>query len=44
VHIVKAEYWDVNDSKMVQMLKMAKAAVTGKPPTDMGEHRKVGAV
>ena len=44
VHIVEAEYWDVNDSKMVQMFKMAKAAMSGKPPTNMGEHHKVGAV
>ena len=39
--IVDAEYWDVKDSKMVQLLKMATAAVTGKPPTDLGEHRKL---
>ena len=44
VRIVDAEYWDVDDSKMVQLLKMAKAAITGKPPTDMGEHKKLGAV
>jgi general stress protein 26 len=41
VRIVDAEYWDVDDSKMVQLFKMAKAAVTGKPPTNLGEHRKV---
>lgn len=41
VHIDAAEYWDVKSSKMVQLLKMAKAAVTGKPPTDMGEHGEV---
>ncbi|MDM0012690.1 pyridoxamine 5'-phosphate oxidase family protein [Variovorax sp. J22P168] len=41
VRILEAEYWDVDDSKMVQLYKMAKAAITGKPPTDMGEHRKV---
>ncbi|WP_198971556.1 pyridoxamine 5'-phosphate oxidase family protein [Xylophilus sp. ASV27] len=38
VRIEEAEYWDVTDSKMVQLYKMAKAAVTGKPPQDMGEH------
>ncbi len=38
VDIDEAEYWDVKQSKPVQLFKMAKAAVTGKPPTDMGEH------
>jgi general stress protein 26 len=41
VHIVDAEYWDVTDSKMVQLLKMATSAVTGKPPTHMAEHKKL---
>jgi general stress protein 26 len=40
VQIAHAEYWDVKDSKPVQLFKMAKAAVTGKPP-DMGEHGRV---
>lgn len=40
VHIGHAEYWDVKDSKMVQLFKMAKAAVTGEPPR-MGEHKEV---
>lgn len=44
VRIVDAEYWDVDDSKMVQLFKMAKSAMTGKPPTDLGEHKKVGAL
>lgn len=35
-----AEYWDVKASKMVQLLKMAKAVVTGKEPS-MGEHREI---
>ena len=35
-----AEYWDVKESKMVQLFKMAKAAVTGKQP-GLGEHREV---
>ncbi|HEX9173821.1 MAG TPA: pyridoxamine 5'-phosphate oxidase family protein [Telluria sp.] len=34
-----AEYWDSNDSKMVRMFQMAKAAVTGeKPEVEPGEH------
>jgi general stress protein 26 len=41
VRIVDAEYWDVTHSKMVQLFKMAKAAVTGNPPTHLAEHRKV---
>ncbi len=36
-----AEYWDVKESKMVQLFKMAKAAVTGQPPTGLGEHREI---
>ncbi|MEP6792582.1 MAG: pyridoxamine 5'-phosphate oxidase family protein [Ramlibacter sp.] len=41
VHIGHAEYWDVKESKMTQLFKMAKAAVAGKPPTDMGEHKEL---
>jgi general stress protein 26 len=40
VRIVHAEYWNVKDSKPVQLFKMAKAAVTGKPP-DMGDRGHV---
>ncbi len=40
VHITHAEYWDVTDSKMVQIMKIATAAVTGKPPR-MGEHKEL---
>jgi hypothetical protein len=41
VLISHASYWDVKENKLVQLFKMAKAAVTGKPPTDMGEHGDV---
>ena len=41
VHIEEAEYWDVDDSKMVQLLKMAKAALTGETPKNLGEHKKL---
>lgn len=41
VQIANAEYWNVDDSKMVQIYKMMKAAVTGEPPRDMGEHKKI---
>ena len=36
-----AEYWNVKESKLLQVFKMAKAALTGKPPTNLGEHREV---
>jgi general stress protein 26 len=38
VKITHANYWDVKESKIVQLYEMAKAAITGKPPTDLGEH------
>jgi general stress protein 26 len=43
VAIEHAEYWNVRDSKPVQLLRMAKAAVTGVPPS-MGEkgHVRMG--
>ncbi|MEO8836246.1 MAG: pyridoxamine 5'-phosphate oxidase family protein [Caldimonas sp.] len=41
VRIVHANYWDVKESKLVQLLTMAKAAVTGNPPTGLGEHGEV---
>ena len=40
VRIVHAEYWNVKESKVTQLVKMAKAAVTGQPP-QMGEHREL---
>jgi general stress protein 26 len=34
-------YWDSNENKMMRMLDMAKAAITGeKPETEPGEHGK----
>ena len=41
VRITHADYWDVKESKVVQLIKMATAAITGNPPTGMGEHGKV---
>jgi hypothetical protein len=41
VRIRYAEYWDVKESKMVQLFKMAKAAVTGQQPRGMGEHKEM---
>lgn len=40
VRISHANYWDVKESKIVQLFEMAKAAVTGKPPK-LGEHGEV---
>lgn len=44
VKILDAEYWDVTDSKMVQLFKMATAAMTGKTPKNLGEHKKINVV
>ena len=41
VQILHANYGDVKESKLVQLYAMAKAAVTGKPPVDLGEHGEV---
>lgn len=39
VNIGHAEYWDVKESKMVQLAKMAQAVITGEPPEKMGDHK-----
>ena len=41
VQIIHASYWDVKESKLVQLYQMAKAAFTGKPPTGLGEHAEI---
>ena len=41
VDIGHAEYWDVRESKMMQLAKMAKAVITGEPPEKMGEHKQL---
>jgi len=41
VKIVHAEYWNVKDSKVTQLFKMAKAALTGDVPKNMGEHKEM---
>ena len=40
VDVQHAEYWDIHESKMTQLLKMATAAVTGNPPK-MGDHKEL---
>lgn len=41
VRIHHAEFWDVKESKMVQLAKMAKAALTGDTPPRLGEHKEL---
>ena len=41
VRITHTNYWDIDESKIVQLFHMAKAAVTGKPPTQLGEHAEI---
>jgi general stress protein 26 len=41
VRIEDAEYWDVKESKVTQLFKMARAAVVSDPPSGMGEHGEV---
>ena len=41
VDVHKAEYWDVKESKPVQLFKMAKAALSGERPKNLGEHATV---
>ena len=41
VSITHADYWEAKDNKLTQLFKMARAAVTGHPPTDMSERGRV---
>ena len=41
VQIDEAEYWNVKENKLLQLLKMGKAAATGTRPKKMGEHDEV---
>ncbi len=41
VEIGHAEFWNVTESKMTQLFIMAKAAITGEPPKDLGEHKEL---
>jgi general stress protein 26 len=41
VRISHAEYWNSKDSKVTQLFKMAKSAITGEPPKNMAEHKEV---
>ena len=39
--VAEADYWDVKANKAVQIFKLAKAAITGEPPADLAEHRRI---
>ncbi|MGQ2979389.1 MAG: pyridoxamine 5'-phosphate oxidase family protein [Polaromonas sp.] len=41
VHITHAEYWNAKDSKLTQLFKMAKSAITGERPQNMSEHKEL---
>lgn len=41
VEVRHAEYWEGSSSRMVQLFAVAKAAITGRPPVDLGEHVEV---
>ena len=41
VRIDEAEYWNVKENKLLQLLKMGKAAATGTRPKGMGEHQEM---
>lgn len=41
VEVEAAEYWDSPSSKMVQLYGLAKLALTGNPPKNLGENVKV---
>ena len=41
VHVDTAEYWDTHSSKMTQLYALARSALTGKAPRDLGEHKRI---
>ncbi|WP_349742096.1 pyridoxamine 5'-phosphate oxidase family protein [Roseateles cavernae] len=41
VKIIHAHYWDMRESKLTQLYTMAKAVVTGRPPTSLGESGEI---
>jgi general stress protein 26 len=41
VRIVQANYWNVKESRIVQLYQLARAAITGRPPTELGEHAEI---
>ncbi len=41
VQITHANYWDIDESKIVQLFRMAQAVITGKPVKGLGEHAEI---
>jgi general stress protein 26 len=41
VDVQQAEYWEASSSRMVQLFGIAKALVTRRPPTELGDHHEV---
>ena len=41
VRILHATYWDVQDSKVLQLFKMARSVMTGEQPRNLGETAEV---
>ena len=41
VRIEHANYWDIEESRIVQLFHMARAAVTGTPPTQLGNQAEI---
>jgi general stress protein 26 len=41
VTITHADYWDAKSAKLVRLYEMAKSAVTGQPPRDLGDRGRV---
>ncbi len=41
VKITHANYWDMDQSKPVQLFHIAKALVMGKPPAHLGDHAEI---
>ena len=41
IDIDHVEYWDAKGNRMQVLWSLAKAAITGRPPKDLGEHRRM---
>ena len=41
VQITHANYWDIDESKIVQLFRIAQAVVTGNPVKGLGEHAEI---
>lgn len=41
VRIAHANYWDIAQSKIVQLFHIATAVLTGTPPVQLGEHAQI---